>query len=148
MSRTAAPKLLHELHDRYPLSANEGHLRGTVLVTLRALRAVRRRRRELRSLSRDERHFEMLQAAGLRSAMWIPLIVRERVLGVLSVGYSDVAPALPLPDLDLLRELSRRVPLAIDNALLYRAVERAERTPGGAGQARASRRSRGRTTTS
>ncbi|HEV8054611.1 MAG TPA: GAF domain-containing protein, partial [Candidatus Limnocylindrales bacterium] len=82
--------------------------------------------RELRSLSRDERHYEMLLALGIRSAMWVPLIVRDRVVGVLSAGYSDASRRYTPADLKLMRELARRAALAVDNALLYRAVKRAE----------------------
>ena len=39
---------------------------------------------ELRGLARNEEHCEMLRALGLRSAIWLPLIARDRVLGVLS----------------------------------------------------------------
>jgi len=81
---------------------------------------------ELRSLSRNQEHFEMLSRLGVRSAMWVPLIVRDRVVGVLSAGYRDTARRYSPADLNLLRELARRAALAVDNALLYRAVKRAE----------------------
>ncbi len=117
-------QLLRELHDRYSLKPNEGHLRGRVVVTREPLVLYDVDERELRSLSRDDEHFEMLQRLGMRSAMWVPLVVRERVVGVLSVGYSTSRRRYRSPDLDLLRELARRAALAIDNALLYRAVDR------------------------
>ena len=63
---------------------------------------------------------------GIRSAMWVPLIVRERVVGVLSAGYSDPSRRYTPSDLNLMRELARRAALAVDNALLYRAIKRAE----------------------
>lgn len=44
--------------------------------------------RELRSLSRDEEHYQMLTALGIRSAMWVPLIVRDKVVGVLSAAIA------------------------------------------------------------
>ena len=58
--------------------------------------------------------------------MWVPLIVRERVVGVLSAGYGNATRRYAPADLSLLRELARRAALALDNALLYRAVKRAE----------------------
>jgi signal transduction histidine kinase len=119
-------QLLRELHDLYPLRANEGHLRGRVLATLEPIALYDVGEAELRQLARDERHFEMLRRLGLRSAMWIPLTIRGRVLGVLSVGYGDGARRYSPADLALLRELARRAALALDNALLYRVVQRAE----------------------
>ena len=119
-------ELLRKLHDRYPLRHNEGNLRGRVLATLQPIALYDVDETELRGLARDEEHFEMLRALGLRSAMWLPLTVRDRVVGVLSVGYGEGARRYTTTDLALLRELARRAALAVDNALLYRAVERTE----------------------
>ncbi|HUQ99743.1 MAG TPA: PAS domain-containing protein, partial [Gemmatimonadaceae bacterium] len=76
--------LLRELHERYPLRANEGRLRGRVVATLEPIALYDVDEGELRSLARDDEHFQMLKALGIRSAMWVPLIVRDRVVGVLS----------------------------------------------------------------
>ena len=119
-------ELLLELHDRYPLRHNEGQLRGRVLSTLEPIALYDVDETELRSLARDEQHFEMLSRLGVHSAMWVPLIVRDRVVGVLSAGYRNGTRRYTPADLSLLRELARRAALALDNALLYRAVKRAE----------------------
>ena len=119
-------ELLRELHERYPLRPNEGRLRGRVVATLEPIALYDVDDRELRSLSRDKGHYEMLKALGIRSAMWVPLIVRDRVVGVLSAGYRDAKRRYSPQDLKLLRELARRAALAVDNALLYRAVKRGE----------------------
>jgi PAS domain S-box-containing protein len=124
--RPGGDELLRELHDLYPLRPNEGHLRGRVLATLEPIALYDVDEHELRALARDERHFSMLTRLGLSSAMWVPLTVRERVVGVLSVGYGQGARRYSANDLGLLRELARRAALALDNALLYRAVERTE----------------------
>ena len=122
----AGVELLRQLHDEYPLRSNEGRLRGRVVATLEPMALYDIDERELRSLSRDDRHYQMLLALGVRSAMWVPLIVRERVVGVLSAGYRDASRRYTPADLNLMRELARRAALAVDNALLYRAVKRAE----------------------
>jgi PAS domain S-box-containing protein len=124
--RPGGADLLHELHRRYPLRANQGHLRGRVLATLEPIALYDVDEHELRGLARDDEHFQMLLELGLRSAMWLPLTVRDRVVGVLSVGYGDGARRYTSSDLSLLRELARRAALAVDNALLYQAVERTE----------------------
>lgn len=120
-------ELLRELHRRYPLRENEGRLRGRVLATLEPIALYQVAEEELRNLSRDEEHFEMLRTLGVRSAMWVPLIVRGRVVGVLSAGYGHSKRRYTPADLKLLAELARRAALALDNALLYRSVDRAEK---------------------
>ena len=118
--------LLRQIHDLYPLRANEGKLRGRVVATLQPIALYDVDERELRSLARDEAHFQLLAQIGIRSAMWVPLVVRDRVVGVMSAGYSDSSRRYTPADLTLMRELARRAALAVDNALLYRAVKRGE----------------------
>jgi hypothetical protein len=87
--------LLRELHDRYPLRANEGRLRGRVVATAGAHRAVRRRRaRAAQSLPRS---------AALRDAQEARHPVRhvgsagefgKRVVGVAVGGLSRFQQAL------------------------------------------------------
>ena len=118
--------LLRDLHDRYPLRANEGRLRGRVVATREPIALYDVNERELRSLARDQEHYDLLTQVGIRSAMWVPLIVRGRVVGVLSAGYRDSSRRYTPSDLNLMRELARRAALAVDNALLYRGIKRAE----------------------
>ena len=120
-------ELLRELHERYPLRENEGNLRGRVLATLEPIVLYDVADEELRSLARDDEHHEMLRRLGVRSAIWVPLVVRDRVLGVLSAGYRDGTRRYGPADLGLFGELARRAALAVDNALLYLAVQRAEK---------------------
>ena len=118
--------LLRELHERYPLRPNQGRLRGRVVATLEPIALYDVDERELRSLSRDKQHYEMLVRLGIKSAIWVPLIVRDRVVGVFSAGYRDAVRRYTPEDLHLMRELARRAALAVENALLYRAIKRAE----------------------
>ncbi len=118
--------LLRELHERYPLKPSKGHLRGRVVATREPIALYETEEKGLRSLARDEEHFDLLRRLHIRSALWVPLVVRDRVVGVLAVGYSRSSRKYGPADLDLLRELARRAALAIDNALLYRAVRRGE----------------------
>ncbi len=122
----AGTDLLRELHDRYPLRANEGRLRGRVVATREPIALYDVDERELLRLSRDKEHYQMLTRLGIRSAMWVPLVVRDRVVGVLSAGYRDTSHRYSPADLNLMRELARRAALAVDNALLYRGIKRAE----------------------
>ncbi len=119
--------LLRGLDRLYPIRANEGHLRGRVVATREALALYEVSDEDLGGLARDEAHREMLRRLGIRSAMWIPLVARDRVLGVISTGYGHASRRYTEADLELLTELARRAALAVDNAQLYDQVGRAER---------------------
>jgi PAS domain S-box-containing protein len=118
--------LLVELDKSYPLQPGEGHLRGEVVATGRPVALYEVSDRDLRDVARDERHLRLLKRLGIASALWLPLPGRDRVLGVMSLGYRDTRRYQPA-DLEMLLELGRRAALAIENALLFRAVERGER---------------------
>lgn len=59
-----------------------------------------------------------------RSLLVVPLRVRERTLGALSLGWSDAGKYTP-DDLWLARKLAERAALAIENARLHREARRA-----------------------
>jgi len=118
--------ILRELDRRWPLRLTESNLRGRAVVTREPVALYDLDDAELAEVARDEEHRQLLQRLGIRSALWVPLIARDRVLGVISVGYRDARRRYGPEDLVLMRELARRAALAVENALLYRAVERAE----------------------
>lgn len=119
--------VLRELDRRYPLRPREGNLRGKVVATRQPVALFKVSAKDLSRVARDEEHRRLLSRLGLRSALWVPLIARDKVLGVISAGYRDDRRRYRPSDLDLLSELARRAALAVDNALLYRALERAEK---------------------
>jgi PAS domain S-box-containing protein len=123
----AGEQLLHELDRRWPLSPDASQLRGRAVASRQPVALYRITEEDLRRVARDDEQREMLRTLGMRSALWVPLIARDRVLGVMSVGYGNARKRYGRQDLELMRELARRAALAVDNALLYRAVERAER---------------------
>ncbi len=75
------------------------------------------------SIILDTEHEALFSRLSLRSALFVPLIARENVMGVLS-SYSS-SRALTDADLELAQELARRAAMAIDNAQSYRAARRA-----------------------
>jgi signal transduction histidine kinase len=119
-----AKEVLDELHRHYPLRPGEGSLRGKVVVTGRPVALFEVNDQDLARVARDQRHRRLLARLGVRSALWVPLVARDRVLGVISVGYRDDRRRYGPAELELVSELARRAALAVDNALLYRAIER------------------------
>jgi PAS domain S-box-containing protein len=59
-----------------------------------------------------------------RSLLVVPLCVRDRILGALSLGWSETGRYTP-DDLWLARKLAERAALAIENARLHREARRA-----------------------
>ena len=120
-------ELLHELDRAFPLRPNDGRLRGRVVATREPVALFDISDGDLAGFARNAEHLAMLRRLGIGSALWIPLLTRDRVMGVMSVGYRPGGRRYLPADLDLLRELGHRAALAVDNALLFRAIDRAER---------------------
>jgi formate hydrogenlyase transcriptional activator len=62
-----------------------------------------------------------LLAAGLKSACWLPLVSRDRVLGVLAVASRREA-GFTEKDAYMLGQIASRVGIAVDNALAFRQI--------------------------
>jgi len=75
----------------------------------------------------DALHEKALKLLRPRSVMMVPLIARERSLGVLSVVSQDPARRYSEHDLALLEDLAWRAALAVDNARLFQRAEQAVR---------------------
>jgi signal transduction histidine kinase len=76
----------------------------------------------------DTQHEEALKLLRPRSVMMVPLIARERSLGVLSVVSQDPMRRYGEQDLALLEDLAWRAALAVDNARLFQKAEQAVRS--------------------
>lgn len=73
----------------------------------------------------DPRYLNAVDA--VRSELAVPMVVRQRLVGVIDLQSTRVA-AFTSYDADLLRLIAARIATAIDNARLYRRVERQNRT--------------------
>jgi PAS domain S-box-containing protein len=76
--------------------------------------------------ARDPEHLAILRLVGFTSVMFVPMIVRERSVGVITFVAAESRYRYGDRDLELTQELARRAALAVDNARLYDA-ERAAR---------------------
>jgi PAS domain S-box-containing protein len=89
---------------------------GPALTALRTGRAV---------VGGTNDNWPILAELNLKSALSVPLIVRGRNMGVLTVAR--LQPPYAVEDVWLLEELGRRAAVAIDNARLFRGTEEALR---------------------
>jgi serine phosphatase RsbU (regulator of sigma subunit) len=69
--------------------------------------------------ARDETHLELLRAIGLRSAIVVPLLIRGRSLGALTLVQAESGERFTDDDLTFVGQLAATAALALDNAALY-----------------------------
>jgi len=78
----------------------------------------------LAGAARSARHLRLLRGLGFTSAIIVPLVTRDRTLGVMSLVSAESRRRYDEADLELARELARHAALAVDNALLYEAARK------------------------
>lgn len=120
-------ELAHQLQERYPprngvpygvphvFRTGQGELRSEISDLF------------LQQTARDEAHFQILKELGLQSYVSVPLIVRGRVLGVLSFVLAESGRSYNAHDLAVAQDLAGRAAVAIDNARLYADLKTADR---------------------
>ena len=84
----------------------------------------------------DEEHLRLLRELGLRSAMLVPLTVRGRTFGALTLVSAESRRRYRADDLALAMELARRAAFAIDSARQHQQALAAQRTAEAANQAK------------
>ena len=99
-----------------------------VLRTGRSLLLVELSEPVLRARALGAEHLEVLRELEPRSAMTVPLLVRGRILGAITLVYSDPERRYDEEDLLLAENLAYRCALAVDNARLYRDHSEIART--------------------
>jgi PAS domain S-box-containing protein len=79
----------------------------------------------LKANAQDAEHYQLLRDLQLRSAMVVPLIGRERVLGIITFVWAESGNCYDEYDLALAEELAQRIALAVDNTFAYAAEQQA-----------------------
>ncbi len=78
----------------------------------------------LEATARDEEHLRLLREIGFSSAIIVPITVRSRTLGTITLVSAESGRKYGEADLRLAEDLARRSASAVDNARLYEEVER------------------------
>ncbi|MGI9108188.1 MAG: PAS domain-containing protein [Pyrinomonadaceae bacterium] len=78
-------------------------------------------------VTRDAGQVEMLHELGLKSAMVVPLIAHNRVLGAITLIAAESGRRFSPADLKFAEDLAHRAALAVDNARLYREAQEINR---------------------
>jgi PAS domain S-box-containing protein len=79
----------------------------------------------LHESAQDAEHLDILRAVGMKSVIIVPLRCRDRVLGAMSLVSAESGRGYDAQDLTLAEKLGRHAGTAIENAMLYRAEQRA-----------------------
>jgi hypothetical protein len=121
----AKVKWAEELKNKYPLDLNAARGAAFTLRTGQSDLLPDISDELVVQAARDPEHLQLLRDIGFKSVMTVPLMVQDRILGVISfVSTAESQRRYDKVDLLLAEELGHRAALAVDNARLYRAQER------------------------
>jgi signal transduction histidine kinase len=120
-------ELLTELQRRYPPRPDGPQPTARVLRTGVPELLAEIDEHLLATLTVDEEHRELLRGLGLRSYLAVPLVARERTLGVIGLAFAESGRRHGAEELRLARDLASQAALAIDNARLYQQARVAVR---------------------
>lgn len=115
----AKVRLAHELAERYPADPDAPHGAWQVMRTGRSELITEITDEMLTAGAVDDEHAEIARALHLRSAVTVPLVARNRVLGVITWVTAESERHLTDEDLSLAEELARRAAVSLDNAELH-----------------------------
>lgn len=76
--------------------------------------------------TQSEEELAILRKIGMRSLIIVPLRARGRIIGALTLVWSESNRHYNTPDVVFAEELANRAAVAVDNALLYQEVQMAE----------------------
>jgi signal transduction histidine kinase/integral membrane sensor domain MASE1 len=116
--------LLDELAKRYSPDSRSPQPAAQVLRTGEPFLLSQTTDEAIRSNSVDDENARLIRELGTHTAMAVPLAVRGKILGVLTLASAN--PGLPYgpSDIAFVKELGRRAAIAIENARLYADVQR------------------------
>jgi PAS domain S-box-containing protein len=90
----------------------------------------------LGSTARDERHLAVMRKLRPRSAIAVPMVTRQRVVGAITLVRTTPGQPYEAADVAMAEELARRAALAVDNATLFSEADQAREQAEGANRAK------------
>ncbi|MBI3534691.1 MAG: response regulator [Deltaproteobacteria bacterium] len=73
----------------------------------------------IKNLSKDKKHYEMLKRFNAKAYMCVPLLMRDRKIGAVSLVMSESNRMFTQKDVVFAEDVCKRAAVAIDNARLY-----------------------------
>ena len=112
-------QLAHRLAERYPPDPEGPYGAWQVMRTGRSELIAEITDEMLTAAAVDEEHAAIARALQLRSAVTVPLVARDRVLGVITWVTAESERHFTLDDLVLAEQLAKRAAVSLDNAELH-----------------------------
>jgi len=121
----AKVELARQLQQRYPPDINAKTGPANVIRTGQSELYPEIPETLLEATARDAEHLQLIRELQIKSAMVTPLIARGRTLGAMTFISAESGRHYDQHDLALAEELARRAALAVENARLYQAEQKA-----------------------
>jgi PAS domain S-box-containing protein len=77
----------------------------------------------LSTIIKSPEQWELIKAIGIKSVIIIPLLVRNQVFGIFTLGISSSGRTFTRKDLEFAVEFGRRISLAMENSSLYKEMQ-------------------------
>ncbi|HEY9727633.1 MAG TPA: ATP-binding protein [Chroococcales cyanobacterium] len=114
---------IQQLRHRYPPALNSNHPAMEVLRTGIPKLVPEITDEELVAATQDNEHLKLVQELRFKAYIIVPLLVRGRALGTISLVSTQEGRPYGAADLALAEELARRAVLSIENGQLYRETQ-------------------------
>jgi len=115
----AKERFVAEIEERYPTEPDPESGTRKALRTHRSELMREIPRELLEQGAKDDEHMRLIEELGLRSAMIVPLLARDRAIGTLTLVSAESGRRFDENDLALAEDLAGRAAVAADNARLY-----------------------------
>jgi PAS domain S-box-containing protein len=116
----------HELRKQYPIDPNAPAGAPQVIRSGQAELYPSIPDELLQQAAKNEEELRLLRSVGYRSVMIVPLAARGRTFGAITFVATESRINFTESDLAMAQEVARRAAVAVDNALLFRAVQQSE----------------------
>jgi serine phosphatase RsbU (regulator of sigma subunit) len=121
-------RALEAMRREHPLSLDSPHPVAEVLRTGRPSLQSSMTAGFQRAIAAGPEHYQLMRRLRYHSAIVVPLVARQHVLGTLSLLRTEGAESYEENDIVLAADLARRAALAIDNARMFELTRELART--------------------
>ncbi|HEY9807829.1 MAG TPA: PAS domain S-box protein [Halomicronema sp.] len=126
-TNSQSQELFKQIQERFPNKGNPKNRLSKVWETRQPYLVPELTTEHLQACAADSQHLEALKQSGIKSLISLPLIARDHLLGAIHFATLTEGSRYNETDLTWAQDIARRIAVAIDNALLYKQTEEAER---------------------